>query len=251
MEERTPSPVLRELQIGSGRQGRTVDSDERTTLDDGRTGVGVGLITQRPESTITRAGDRQGAGAREGIRVINEAEVDLVIAGGITAKVQRARTRAEEGDVAGVGEDKRGVVIRTAHDIITIGAVGLDIGVTGQGEEAVDRDGRRLGLLEDVDVTAVIVGLGRVAGIEQGTAIEDQRSGIGGSAGGVAATDRGNLADIGEGRDGQGAAADDGGSGVIVETGEGLRAAATLDDGELAGAVGEHAGVSAGTSACA
>ena len=238
LEERAPSPVLRELQIGSGRQRGAIDGDERAPLDNGRAGVSVRLVTERPESTITRASDRQGAGAGEGIRVIDEAEIDLVIAVGVTAEVQRAPTGAEVGDIAGVREDERGLVITTAHDIEAVSTVRLDRGVAGQGEEAVDRDGRRLGRLEDIDVTVVVVGLGRVARVEQGAAIEDERPGV---VGDVAATDGRDLADIGERADGQGAATDDGGAGVIIQAGEGLGTGAVLDDGDSSGGLVDQA----------
>ena len=234
LEERAPSPVLRELQIGSGRQGSTVDGDERAPLDNGRAGVSVRLVTERPESTITRARDRQGAAER----VVDEAEIDLVVAGGIAAEVQRAAAGPEVGDIAGVREDERGLVIRTTQDIETVGTVRLDRGVAGQGEEAVDRDGRRLRRLEDIDVTVVVVGLGRVARVEQGAAIEDERPGV---VGDVAATDGRDLADIGERADGQGAATDDGGAGVIIQAGEGLGTGAVLDDGDSSGGLVDQA----------
>ena len=209
-------------------------------MDNGRAGVSVRLVTQRPVSTITRASDRQGAGAG-GIRIIDEAEVDLVIAGGITAKVQRAPTGADVGDITGVREDERGLIIITAHDIEAVSTVRLDRGVAGQGEQTIDGDGRRLGRLEDIDGSVVIVGRGRVARIEQGAAIEDERPGVGGRAGGVAATNRRDLADVGEGGDGQGAATDDGGAGVIIQAGEGLGAGAVLDDGDSSGGLVDQA----------
>ena len=206
-------------------------------MDNGRAGVSVRLVTERPESTITRASDRQSAAER----IVDKAEVDLVIAGGITAKIQRARTRAEVGDVAGIGEDEGSLIITTAHDIEAVSTVRLDRGVAGQGEQTIDGDGRRLGRLEDIDVTVVVVGLGRVARVEQGAAIEDERPGVGGRAGGVAATNRRDLADVGEGGDGQGAATDDGGAGVIIQAGEGLGTGAVLDDGDSSGGLVDQA----------
>ena len=127
LEEGTTGPVLRKLQIGSGRQRGAIDGDERAPLDNGRAGVSVRLVTERPESTITRASDRQSAAER----IVDKAEVDLVIAGGITAKIQRARTRAEVGDVAGIGEDEGSLIITTAHDIEAVSTVRLDRGVAG------------------------------------------------------------------------------------------------------------------------
>ena len=235
LEEGTSGPVLRKTQVRSGRQGGAIDRDERATLDISGTGISIGLVAQRPESSKTRARDRQGAGARGGIRIIDEAEVDLVIAGGITAEVQRTRSRAEVGDIAGVREDERGLIIHTTHDVGTIGTVGLDRGASGQSEQAIDRDGRRLRRQEDIDVAVVVVGLGRVAGVEQGAAIEDERAGVSGRAGGVTTTDGRKLADVGERGDSQGAATDDRRTGVVIETGEGLRAAAVLDEGDDAG----------------
>ena len=130
LEEGTTGPVLRKLQIGSGRQRGAIDGDERAPLDNGRAGVSVRLVTQRPVSTITRASDRQGAGAG-GIRIIDEAEIDLVIAVGVTSEVQRAPTGADVGDITGVREDERGLIITTAHDIEAVSTVRLDRGVAG------------------------------------------------------------------------------------------------------------------------
>ena len=143
-----------------------------------------------------------------------------------------------------IGEDEGSLVIRTAHDRGAVSTVRLDVGITGQGEEAVDGHGRRLRRLEDIDVAAVVVGFGRVARVEQGAAIEDERAGV---VGDVASTDGRGLSDVGEGGDGQGAATDDGGSGVIVKAGEGLRAAAVLDEGDGAGGLIDQAIEGAGT----
>ena len=112
-----------------------------------------------------------------------------------------------------------------------MGAVRLDLAAAGEGDETVDGDGGRPGRLEDVD-GFIVVGSRRRARVAQDAAVKDERAGI---VGDVAATDGGILADIGEGRDGQDASADDGGTGVVVEPGEGLRTASILDEGERAG----------------
>ena len=228
LEEGTTGPVLRKAQVRSGRQRGPVDRDQRAALDHGRPGVSVGLVTQRPESAITGASNRQGAA----VRIIDEAEVDLIVTIGITAEVQRTSAGTEVGDFAEIGKDEGGLVIRALHRRGAVSTIRLDRGIAGQGEETVDGNGRRLGRLEDIDDAAIVVGGRRRAGVEQGTTIKDEGARVGGGVSGVAATDGGGLADIGERADGQGADADDGGAGIIVEGGEGLRAGAFLDDGD-------------------
>ena len=125
------------------------------------------------------------------------------------------------------------MVLGAAHDRRTVAAVGLDFGVAGQGEEAVDGDGGRLGRREDVHRTAaVVVGSRLGAGVIKDAVFEDQRAGVGGD---VAATDGRRLADVGERGDGQSSAADDGSASVVIQAGEGLRARAALDEGDDAG----------------
>ena len=231
LEEGIARPVLAEAEVGSRRQGSPVDGDQRAAGDAGGAGVGVVLITERPISAVARTVDGQGAA----VRIINEAEVDLVVTGGVTPEGQRTRTGAEVSDVTGVGEDEGGMVIRTTHDRRAVAAVGLDFRVARQGEETVDRHGRRLRRHEDVHRSATLIIGGLRTGVVKRTTFEDERGGIGGRAGGIAATDRRILADVGQAGDGQGASADDGGAGVVVESGEGLRATAILDDRDDAG----------------
>ena len=80
LEEGIARPVLTEAEIGSGRQRGAVDGDQRAAGDAGGAGVGIVLITERPISAVARTVDGQGAA----VRIIDKAEIDLVIAVGIT-----------------------------------------------------------------------------------------------------------------------------------------------------------------------
>ena len=69
---------------------------------------------------------------------------------------------------------------------------------------------------------------------------QDERAGVRAGIRRVARADAAGLPDVGERGDRQRAAVDDGGAGVGVEAGQRLDAAAGLDDGQLARAVGEN-----------
>ena len=234
--ERAP-PIL-EGEVGRGRQGVAVVGDERAARDARGAGIGVGLVAEDPPCVVAAAIDAQLA---EQVGAVGQQQVDAIVAGAVAGEGQGARAdeTVAEGDRARVREDDRGVVLVAALGIVTVAAVGFDAGVAEQREETVGAHAGGLGRLVDVDHAVVISGRRRT-GVEEAAATQqDERARVRAGVRRVARAEAAGLTDVGERGDRQRAAVDDGGAGVGVEAGQRLDAAAGLDDGQLAGAVGE------------
>ena len=230
-----------ELEIGGGRQRGTVLGGERAAGDEGASGVGIVRISEDPVRRPTGTLDGELTGTGGAVGIIGQLKVDAAIAGRITAERQDAGAGAEEADGSGVREDDGGVVVVTSEDVVAPRPTDIDGGVSREGEETVGDDRRRAGLLVNVDLATCGEISGGIAGIKEDAAVEDQGGGVGGGVGGVASADAGSLTDIGEGSDGQGAAAQHGRTGVVMEAGEGLRTVAVLDDGDDTGVLVDDA----------
>ena len=109
--------------------------------------------------------------------------------------------------------------------IVAVATVGFDAGVAEEREETVGAHAGGLRRLVDVD-GAAIVGRRRRASVKKAAAAqEDERAGVRAGVRRVARADAARLTDIGEGGDRE-RARDDGSTGIGIETGERLDAAA-------------------------
>ena len=231
-----------ELEIGGGRQRRAILGGERAAGDEGTSGIGVVGITEDPVRRPTGTLDGELAGTGGAVGIISQKQVDAAVAGRIATQRQGAGAGAEEAHRSGVSEDDGGVVVVASEDVVTPRAPDIDGGIAREGEETVGDGRRRAGLLVDVDLATSGEISGGITSIKEDTAFEDQGSGVGVGVGGVTAADTGSLSDVGEGSDGQGAIAQHGRAGVVMEAGEGLGAAAVLDEGDRAGGLADQSG---------
>ena len=218
------SAVILEGEIGSRRQGIAVPGDERATREAGIAGIGIGLVAQDPPGAVATTRDAQLA---EQVGAVGQQQVEAVIAGAVAGEGQGARAdeTIAEGDRARVREDDRGVIVITALGIVTVATVGFDAGVAEEREETVGAHAGGLRRLVDVD-GAAIVGRRRRASVKEAAAAqEDERAGVRAGVRRVARADAARLTDIGEGGDRE-RARDDGSTGIGIETGERLDAAA-------------------------
>ena len=230
--------IILEGKIGGRRQGIAVIGDERTAREARGPGIGIGLITQDPPGAVAAARDTQLA---EQIGGVGQQEVEAVIAGAVPSKGQGARAdeTVPEGDRARVREDDGRVIVVTALSVVAVTTVGFDAGVAEEREETVGAHAGGLRRLVDID-RAVVISRRRRAGVKEAAAAqEDERARVRARVRPVARTDAARLTDISEGGDRE-RASDDGSTGVGIETGERLNAAARLDDGQLARTVGEN-----------
>ena len=218
------SAVILEGEIGSRRQGIAVPGDERATREAGIAGIGIGLIAQDPPGAETTT---RNAELTEQVRAVGQQEVEAVIAGAVAGEGQGARAdeTIAEGDRARVREDDRGVIVITALGIVTVATVGFDAGVAEEREETVGAHAGGLRRLVDVD-RPVVISSRRCAGVEKAAAAqEDERTCVRAGVSRVARADAARLTDISEGGDRE-RASDNGSTGIGIETGERLDAAA-------------------------